>query len=76
MSAMEALLTTRRTISTEPATDKKADSGADFMAAMKPEVTVSPACGTGREVLLQVGRETWQYVCICFVCVHSCVCVV
>lgn len=59
MSAMEALLTTRRTISTEPATDKKQDSGADFMAKMKPEVTVSPACGTGRELLLQVS------VCVC-----------
>jgi len=53
MSAMEALLTTRRTISTEPARDKKQDSGADFMAKMKPEVSVSPACGTGKELLLQ-----------------------
>ena len=68
---MEALLTTRRTISTEPATDKKQDSGADFMAKMKPEVAVSPACGTGRELLLQV-------LCVCVrvcVCVSACVCV-
>lgn len=51
---MEALLTTRRTIAAETQKEKKPDSGADFLAKMKPEVTVSPACGTGRELLLQV----------------------
>lgn len=57
---MEALLTTRRTISTEPAADQKQPmSAVEQMAKMKPEMSVSPACGNGRELLLQV-RARWR----------------
>lgn len=54
MSAMEALLVSRRTVSLEPMRDKKLR--ADRVEKLKPEEKTMSACGTGSEMLLQVGR--------------------
>jgi len=44
----------RRTVSLEPMRDKKLR--ADRVEKLKPEEKTMSACGTGSEMLLQVGR--------------------